>query len=1314
MNITHYFILIIIILQILLINTTQPDEIKSEISTLISELNSETEAEIIEDLSSKGGIYKTEGQYSIQISYIDNQSFTSDIAVKYPQVKISQNCINKIKEKYTDTKDVIVTKLFTTYSFEESSTNYIAGITKLTDVIYYQFFPFINNKIDTSKPIDISSDCGEKVIIYGPLYIDDHLKYKFVAVAGQNPKSDLKNLRNYDIFDPNAKIYKDICYTITFSYALESHITKDSFKNYDISLQQRKKHYFPGNLYLCPEDCSYLGTDKDTVSTMCECEFDNKFTLNGNQISVHTTYTNFTFDEKKFNKTKKDNYFSMETFKCIKLPFTKSGFKGNYGSIIMIAIICIILLSYIVLLISGKYHLLSVLELLYNSNIKSMNYIKNPNIGTTNAPQSQIPYDARSNNNLLLSSQRGLTTNGMMMSLNGTNSYYSKKNPIQTNKRRNSNSRNNSIQILNKNNLNKNKPQKEKNNLIDVDEIQENDYESEGKDKTDINNSINKEKDNNQDKNESNKNINNDKTKDKTNIQNKQEVQNEPKNEEKEEEEDEISSIDKNKEEGKDKEQEQEQVNNSNKDNDNNKKEENKDDEDGEEEDEDEEEEEEENDNKANPPKKKHGSNKQRNSNGDKANEKNENGNNGNENGNANEEKENKGTKTKKKRKSKTPIEIALNVKELKDMMFKNMPQGQNYENGTTKEPPQQPKKENTQQKKPSQNNPKPQQNNPFNLNPFLNPLNFMPPPYPFNYNNNGNSNNEDKLRREYEDRARQRELEYQREKELANMREKERQREMDDLRERERQRQRDLDYERERRQRDDLYRNLDRDRYYDKGRYYDNYDRERNEEIIREKERLNHQNEEIKKMKEKLQKEYDEQQYKDKERDLEIQKELNKVKDLQKQKEIEFEKELLKQKEMLKEQFEKEKKEIIEQKDKEMQRIREEKDREIQRLKEDKDREIKYMKEDMDREIKDQDEKIKKKEKQFKKEKEKLKEMQKMTSNSFFNTMQQQIIDMNNNFNRYEKIEKPQIVVPINSIFTDQELNAMNYDNSIIYDKRTLCQIYMSYINRKHPLLFLFNYNSTSSNSVSTFQINYKSIKFIIFGVELMIYMFFYATFFGSKSITHILNGTFNFKKKLVFGIILTPFCMIAKSVIQYFVYDNMYIKISEIKMRCYTNFIVERKPEEIKVNDFKEFWESDEDNQKNVNDDKKEEMADIQEIEDDNLPEEEKIKRKEKYERRKLKTLIKELIEIFRKKILISFLIMILVLFIMWIYISAFCAVYKNSQLQFFVNIIISFAYSNVIPFIYCLLPTIFRQEGVKEQSKFSFFIGKIFHIG
>ena len=1257
----NLFLNLMIFSQIILINSQTPvtlSDIKSHLST-----NTFTKSA----LSIKGGSYEisTDGNnYCGQISFLGNQ--VNEINnFKFPQVNVTDECKSKILENSQAT-DIVVAKIFKIYDFPANSDNYKAGVTSIIDVIYYQFFPFKNDNIDKDHPIDISSVCSEKVVIFTPLYIEETLKNKFVAVSGQNPKSEIKYLRNYDIFDPDSKIYKDICYPITYSLASENIIEKeDSFKNYDISLYQRKIYYFPGNLMLCPEGSTYLGTDKDTVSPMCEYDFNSKYKLSDNYVTEHTSYTSFEFDADKFNKTKKDNYFSMDTFKCIKLPFTKTGFKNNFGSIFILVIIIVVLLSYLILILSGKHHMLSVLELLYNSNIKSMNYIKNA--GNANA-QNQVPIDVRSNN-YLLSSQRGLASNGLLMSsiltgnnfLNGRNDY-KKPTTIKVGKSKNAN--NNNMQAYNPNGLDNSKSKKVKPNMIDADEGKENEN-----DKTNIGNSKSTDKNDKEAENKDEKKDNEEKEREKEEEKSKEEEE-EEEEEEKEEDNKDKDKKEEEKEEEKDeeeeekddeKEEEKEKENDDDKENEKDDKKEK--DEEEEEDDEEGEEEEDEGDKKANPPKKtyiklliKSHPPKKKSSNG----------------GNANDDYEKKN----KKKKNKSPIEIALNVKDLREMMFKNQPQqAKNNENSN------------------GQNNNMPM-NNGLGFNPYN--MGFMPPP-PFG------PFNEDAIRKEYENKARQRELEFQRE--LAELKEKERRRELDNMYERER-RERDLYYDRDRRRDDD---------YRDRG-----YDRRRDEDLYREKERLNQQNQEVQKMKENLQKEYEEKQLKDKEKDLELQKELSKAKDLIKEKEIDFEKELLKQKQALKEQHEKETKDIIEKKDKELQLVKEEKDREIQRLKEDKDREIKILKEDLGRDKKQQEEKLKKKEKEFKKEKQKLKELQKgMTTNSFFmnGTMQQQLIDLNNTLNKYnEKIETPQIVVPIDSIFTDEELNAMNFSDSFMYDKRTLCQIYSSFINRKHPLFFLFNYNSSSSNRVSTFQINYSSIKYIMFCVELMIYFFFYATFFGSKSVAHILLKKFTFKKRCIFAIILSPLCMIAKSVIHFFVYDNMNKKIAEIKMKCYTNFLVGKKKEEEKVNDFKEFWESDiEDNNKNDKEaqEKKEEDADIQEIENDNIPEDEKARRKEKYEKRKLKTLIKDLISLFKRKIWISLIVMVFVMFIEWYYISAFCAVYKNTQLNFFVNILISYIFSNIIPFIYCLIPTIFRQNAVKEQSEISFYIYKVFQI-
>ena len=189
-----------------------------------------------------------------------------------------------------------------------------------------------------------------------------------MSVSGQNPSDDIEDLRDYDIFDPDSKIYNDICATLTFSVASENVYDQDSFENYDITLRQRRKYYFPGNTKLCPKNFNYLGIDKTTFSALCEKDFTD---FSGTTLyEAHSDYTQFEVDEKDFKDSKKDIYFSMDVLKCIKLPFTKEGFKENYGSYFVIALFGIVLICFLILLLSGKYHLLSVLELLYNKLFK--------------------------------------------------------------------------------------------------------------------------------------------------------------------------------------------------------------------------------------------------------------------------------------------------------------------------------------------------------------------------------------------------------------------------------------------------------------------------------------------------------------------------------------------------------------------------------------------------------------------------------------------------------------------------------------------------------------------------------------------------------------------------------------------------------------------------------------------------------------------------------------------------------------------------------------------------------------------------------
>ena len=227
-------------------------------------------------------------------------------------------------------------------------------------------------------------------------------------------------------------LYTDICYPITFSFSVENNINdKDSFKNFDITLEQRKKHFFPGNLQLCPEGCTYKGIDKDTISSVCECNEEYFYNLQGEYNSdEHEDYNSFNFNDKDFYNSGKDVYFSMNTLKCLKLPFTSDGFKNNYGSFIILITAVIVIGCFFILIFIGKEHLINVLEVLCNSDTKSRKIFKNDDIEINSLEKfnndiitKPIQNDSQSKNDLLVSiygknSNKNLNDNNVILGEN--------------------------------------------------------------------------------------------------------------------------------------------------------------------------------------------------------------------------------------------------------------------------------------------------------------------------------------------------------------------------------------------------------------------------------------------------------------------------------------------------------------------------------------------------------------------------------------------------------------------------------------------------------------------------------------------------------------------------------------------------------------------------------------------------------------------------------------------------------------------------------------------------------------------------------
>ena len=311
--------------------------------------------------------------------------------------------------------------------------------------------------------------------------------------------------------------------------------------------------------------------------------------------------------------------------------------------------------------------------------------------------------------------------------------------------------------------------------------------------------------------------------------------------------------------------------------------------------------------------------------------------------------------------------------------------------------------------------------------------------------------------------------------------------------------------------------------------------------------------------------------------------------------------------------------------------------------------------------------------------------------------------LDITNN-NIYKTNDKEAntllVSVPLNSLFTEQELNSMDLNQSLNYDKRGFFQIYFSFINMKQPLFYLFNYYTKNKNN--NFRIKFNSLRIIIFCYEIMIYLFLYSTFFGSKSITKIFFGTFNFGKKCAFGLILAPFCMIIKSVMYYFIYNPLNKRIILVKLKCYSYFIFEKNKVSNDELDGITPINNNENNQIILqnNDNNNEKFVEKQINQRDNLNNE-------------FIDNVQELIDNFTKKFFLFFGISILVMFFEWCVVSSFCSVYKNSQIEFFASVLVGYLFANIYAFIYCFIPTALRYYALKKNSDLLFKIAEVAKI-
>ena len=131
------------------------------------------------------------------------------------------------------------------------------------------------------------------------------------------------------------------------------------------------------------------------------------------------------------------------------------------------------------------------------------------------------------------------------------------------------------------------------------------------------------------------------------------------------------------------------------------------------------------------------------------------------------------------------------------------------------------------------------------------------------------------------------------------------------------------------------------------------------------------------------------------------------------------------------------------------------------------------------------------------------------MFANKFLKTdnLTKKIVHKNKNNETNKKIINNQdILKNVKKLmkYNDEELNSLNYQNALIYDKRTYCEYYISLLKTKNNLIFSFCYNN---------DYNSKIIKIDLFFIGFTLFFTVNALFFDD-SIMHKIyedKGSFN-----------------------------------------------------------------------------------------------------------------------------------------------------------------------------------------------------------
>ncbi len=167
-------------------------------------------------------------------------------------------------------------------------------------------------------------------------------------------------------------------------------------------------------------------------------------------------------------------------------------------------------------------------------------------------------------------------------------------------------------------------------------------------------------------------------------------------------------------------------------------------------------------------------------------------------------------------------------------------------------------------------------------------------------------------------------------------------------------------------------------------------------------------------------------------------------------------------------------------------------------------------------------------------------------------------VLEDNFNNSKHILVTKKKDILEKHKIFTNEEINILNYEKSLLIDNRSLLKIYYSFLKYSQLIIFTFITNS---------DFNLRKIKISLFIFSFVLFLTFNTLFFTDESMSHIYKqgGSFDF----IYNLPKTIFSGICCGVI------NFLLKFLSLSQKDIEKFNkMNEKDKSREINKYKKYW--------------------------------------------------------------------------------------------------------------------------------------------